>query len=174
MRLRSVGLAAILLVACSNLAACGGSDGEVTTRTVTIEADGPPTKAQFVEEVDAVCAKVNPEIDALNDRRAAVEEEAESNEDFGRLADFYGKAVSIVEAGAEELRSLTPPAADAEIYDEYLRSVERQLLQLEAFTDAVADGDLEEVEEVSAELKATDATTAGIAKGYGFEVCGTD
>jgi hypothetical protein len=79
-----------------------------------------------------------------------------------------------VEAGDEELRALTPPTADTEVYNSYLRSFERQLAQVEALADALDAQDTEKIEDLAQELETTDATSDGIAKGYGFKVCGAD
>ncbi len=92
----------------------------------------------------------------------------------GEVAQIYREVISIVEEGDEELRALTPPPEDTAIYNSYLRSFERQLSQVEALADAVDAEDTARIEDVADELETTNATSDGIAKGYGFEVCGAN
>lgn len=159
---------------CLLFTGCGSQGGGSSTATVTVQADRPPTKAEFIEQVDAICAQRNPEVQALGERASNVADAADSSSDLGEVADIYREASSIVETGDEELRALTPPAADTAIYNAYLRSFESQLAQVEALADAVDAADTEKMEEVAEELETTDAASDGIAKGYGFKVCGAD
>lgn len=172
MRLRVLGVVATAVV-CAFLTACGSGNSSPTVTTVAVE-DRPPPKAQFIEEVDAVCAKRNPEVQALGDRASESADTAESSSDLDDVADIYREAISIVGMGEEELRALTPPPSDAEIYNSYLRSFSRQAALVEALADALDAGDIERMETVADELETIDATSDGIAKGYGFQVCGTD
>lgn len=170
MRWRVLGIATAAAF-CAFLAACGsGSDGP-TVVTVAIE-DRPPTKAEFIRKADSICLKYNRKIEHLNDELSDAKDVAASSGDTEEVAAIYREVIPLLEAGAEDLRALTPPPADTAIYNGYLRSAEQQIPLLERLAGAIDADDIEEIEDSSVEIKTTVATSNGIAKGYGFKSCG--
>lgn len=166
-----------LCVVLAALAGCGGADSD-STAAETTSADssgGPLTKAEFIEQADAICAEYLPEAEELEDKGQVLGGEIEDGSDQAReeLADLLSQAADSAERQYDQLRALRPPADDAELIDSMLSiAISRTGMTREA-VDAIRSSDLTALREI--DDRASDAKLEGraIAHGYGFEVCGT-
>jgi hypothetical protein len=154
-------VAGIALVA----AACGSSakhDAAASpTTSSAAPAPAPGTRAAFIAQADAVCEKY---ATARNAALFAIQRE--HADQAGQAAAFVKNVVPIQRKEVEELRALTPPAADA--------------AQINKLWDAV-DAGTSQAEQVmrTDPAKALASTfdpygpSNRQAEAYGFQVCGT-
>jgi len=147
--LLAIGMAVALAAA---VAGCGGDDDSGSTAAA-------PTKAQFVKEADAICAKGNEEISAQIKESGIDGEPSEA-----QLIEVVEEIVIPETAKqGEQISELTPPEGDEETVEE--------------ITTALAEG-VAEAEEDPAAVTAggdgpfTEATD--LAKAYGLTVCGQE
>ncbi|HEY5942592.1 MAG TPA: hypothetical protein VIT89_07025 [Solirubrobacterales bacterium] len=146
------------LVALSVLiAGCGGGD-ETTDETVTL------TKAEFIEQGDAICQKGN-------DRSEKEAEEFAEENDFDlekasneQLEEAVSEVlVSNLNQQAEELDALGAPEGDEEQVEEIIVSLEDAAGEIEDDPGVVFEGEGEVLGKPSQ-----------LATDYGFEVCGLE
>lgn len=152
MRIRAVGLAA-LVAAALGAAACGGGGGGEGERL---------TKAEYIAQADAICKDVNDRLDALG--------AAESIEEFAELA---ASAVEIQEDGLADLKELKPPEEDQATIDEALALLDQQLALSQQIQEAAAAGDEAKVEELIAQIEPIDSEADQLAVEYGLTECGS-
>jgi hypothetical protein len=137
------------------VAGCGGGD-ETTDETVTL------TKAEFIEQGDAICQEGN------DSSEKEAEEFAEEN-DFTlekaskeQLEEAVGEVlVANLNGQLEDLEALGAPEGDEEQVDEIFVSLEGAIEEIDEDPSLVFKG---EVLEEPGEL----------AKDYGFKVCGAE
>ena len=147
-------LVVLALVALAAIVAGCGSDDSETTETLT--------KAEFIEQGDAICKKANEQSEA------EAEEFAEEN-DFTlekasdeQLEEAVAEVlVPSLNGQVEELDGLGAPEGDEERVEEIIVSLEGAADEIEDDPGAVFDG------EVLIE-------PSELAEDYGFEVCGQE
>jgi hypothetical protein len=146
---------AVLVALVAVVAGCGGGD-ETTDETVTL------TKAEFIEQGDAICKKGN------DQSETEAEEFAEDN-DFtlekaskGQLEEAVSEVlVPNLERQTEELNALGAPAGDEDKVAEILGSLEDATGEIEDDPSLVFQGEVLE-------------KPAQLAEDYGFKVCGEE
>lgn len=163
MRIPGNKLILLLLAAAAALAiaGCGGGGDETTESTpVTSEEPEALTKAELIEEGDAICAEVNAAVGALG----AEAEEAAVPETIEKSANLYTGMI-------ERIQDLGTPEGDDGSYAEFMEAAEQ-------FAKVEADVKLAAEREDTAALgeAATEAAPAlegfqEAAEDYGFEDC---
>jgi len=148
-RSRSAGT--VLAAAASlTLAACGGDD------------DTGPSKAEFIQRADAICARSDREAGAIARRSFQNPRKPRPREAQAAIRE----AVPRVRRSLEELRALERPDGDERAIDEYLAAVAKGLTTLET----VAEDPRLSLET----LRAGDATfreANELARRYGMKDC---
>ena len=148
------GLATLLAVFGLALAACGGGgNGSAGGETLTPD--------EFRQQADAVCAKFEAKLNDLG-----------SPSSLDDLADFVDKAVPIIEEGNNELQNLTPPDELADDWDKAMAIQDKNLALTHDLQDAIHAKDGAKVQDIVAELDASDAESTRIARSIGLENCG--
>jgi hypothetical protein len=140
---------ALLAGAIALLAACGGKDRL--------------SAAEFRQQADAICAKYQAQLDAV--------ESPSSVEEVPAWAD---KAIPIIENGNDELNDLEPPEEFEEDFDRALEINEENLEIARDIRAAAEDGDEDEVEKLLGEAGKNDEEGDRIATKLGLEDCGRD
>jgi hypothetical protein len=146
------------------IAGCGGGDDEPTesTAATTVEEPESLTKAELIEEGDAICAEVNAAVGALS---ASETSEASPAEQSEKVANLYTGMV-------ERLQELGTPEGDDGSYAKFMEAAE-ELAKVESDTKLAAEREdlaaLEEANEEAGPALEEFETQAGI---YGFDDCG--
>jgi CHASE3 domain sensor protein len=172
-----LGLAAVVFAALVALVGCGGSSSNSSsTDTASVRSGEALSKAEFVEQADAICTNRKSEREALQSEAEELAQEINAGSDAAReeLADLLAKAADNAEEEFSELRGLTPPPADAATIDEMLSSAGRQVALTRAGVAALRKGDFEAFTEVTRSGRAAKAKAAATARSYGLEVCGAE
>ncbi|MFC7501886.1 hypothetical protein [Nocardioides sp. GCM10030258] len=147
---------ATVLACCVSLSGCGGDDEPAKSDDRASETrDQALTKAELIEQGDAICKASNEKIDAADDR--FIDPENPTEAEF--RAAVNDTLVPEVKGQVEDLRALKAPAEDAATINEMLDSIEAGLVEVEADPLAILQGD-------------PFADANKIAQDYGFEVCG--
>jgi hypothetical protein len=162
-------LAALALIA----AGCGGSDDEAAPNETNAEnepTEGPPSKAEFIEQADAICKQFIEDTSSLSRRHEnlggiTAENAAEAAELFDEIAESRRQTT-------EELRRLEPPRGDAEVIDDYLSAREIVDSLIASLASAYRELDPERSEALAGELESDRERARDIAEDYGFKACG--
>lgn len=156
-------LTLLLLAALAALAVagCGGGDDETTeSAPVTTEEPQTLTKAELIEEGDAICAEVNAAVGALG----AEAEEAAVPETIEKSANLYTGMI-------ERIQDLGTPEDDDGSYAEFMEAAE-EFAKVEGEVKLAAERE----DTVALGEAATEAAPAlenfqAAAEDYGFEDC---
>ncbi|MGH2920224.1 MAG: hypothetical protein ACRDLS_16760 [Solirubrobacteraceae bacterium] len=147
------------------LAGCGDDGG-------SDNPDGSDkfTKAQYIARGDAICREFRAarrqydrDVDALPDD-ARVED----------LAPIFGRGVAAAEVATKKFRALPIPGGDEAELGAYLDGQAQGLRLTRRIQQAAADGSLAKVQKIIKDNEQEADRQDQRAKGYGFEVCGTD
>ena len=149
---------------------CGGDDDD-SPKTVTVgqtETAEPLTKAEYIEQADAICRSYDEQLGPL---RAEVQTQIRLR-DFAAAADTVDEAVQVTRTGVEELEALPKPPGDEAVLDQ-LDDLRQQAVALLARTeDAIREEDVGRINSFSRENESVDERADGITTGYGFQECG--
>lgn len=138
----------------------------------------PLTKAEFVEQADAICAETMEQITPIFEAVWSDVDMADENTPDGqhlvfvRFDEAVDEAMPFVDQQIAEIRELEPPAADKELIETLLDDQEAAFDEFAVLMDAAAGGD----ESAMATLERDDPTDDidRRAREYGLEVCGQD
>jgi predicted small lipoprotein YifL len=147
---RRVAVAAVMLGA---LAGCG---------------DEGPSKEEYIESADRVCAEYDRPLAAVNQAYVRATERG----DIEAAIEGLDEGLRVGERQLRDLRELTPPEDDAQAIKEQLDQAARQLELVRGIRRALSDGDVERVERTGDELRSGDERYDRLARDYGYEVCG--
>ncbi len=164
-------IALVLIAATIAIAGCGGSGTQPTSTT-----SAPVTKAQFIAAADRICARGSAAVDAYQGKVNAASA-AEQASDTAAHRDALASALQSAAAPAgpvlDQLRALTPPAADRAVVAQYLADVARQTGLLGQLATAVRNDDGTAATTVSQQIATGKTAFERLAQGYGFKVCGS-
>jgi hypothetical protein len=166
-----------LVVALVALAGCGGSDSSSSDGTNAASSSGEPlTKAEFVEQADAICADRTPEREALQGQAEELANEINNGADRARdeLADLLAEAADNAEQEFSELRALVPPASDAALVNSMLYAAGSQVALTREGAEDLRAGDFKAFTEVTENGSDLKDRASRIAQEYGLEVCGAE
>jgi hypothetical protein len=176
MRVASTVLAVLAIAALGVAGAgCGGSS-TTTTQTVTQNQGGAPTKAEYIKQVDAICAKYRPKRQQLQDEAAAISE-PQTGEQLHQFADLLRRSADLGTRVYQQVRAVTPPAGDESIIDNWFSTANTSISLTRDYADAVdaAKGtNGSQARSLGKQISAYAAKGKGIAQGYDFEVCGSE
>jgi hypothetical protein len=156
------GRSAPLALALLTVTGCGSSG----TKTVTVATSTPSaattttatiTKTKFIARADPICRESGEKMKPLLDRAKNLRGESEAKEAPAVIRHL----VTIQRAFVARLRALPEPPADRAVISKMLAALDESATDGKKLGEAAATGD------VAAEIAAH-----GIAKGYGFKVCG--
>jgi len=139
---RIAAVAGLLLV----LAACGG--------------DGGRAKAEWIAGAEAICARVNGEIDALGDADSLAE-----------IAEYAAKVRKIAERQLADLANLDAPEHDRETIRAMLAFIAEGIEKTEQVESAARKGDAGRTFEIVDEIESLTAEANRTARDYGLEEC---
>jgi hypothetical protein len=143
--------------------ACGGDDAEpivpVTTQTTESEA---LSQADFIDEIDDVCAEANVAIANLT--------ETSATGTSSQIADER----EIVEGELDQIQDLEAPSEDEATLDDFIDSLEQLLENLESQELAAQREDTAGLAELEAEESTIRGELLSAADEYGFKDCGQE
>jgi hypothetical protein len=176
---RAWGLAASAVLSAVVLAGCGnGGDEseapEAAATTVSQTAVDMPTKAEYIAQVDAICADV--QADAAELRRQAQELQAQSDElpktEFlEQAAGFWGEQIRVTESFRERVAQVDPPPGDEDTVGQFVESIDDGLTIAREIEETLEGGDDVAASTVEEYRQAVVRGNA-LARAYGLEVCG--
>jgi hypothetical protein len=137
--------AAVALLVCVPLAACGGG----------------LSKSELVSEGDAICKRVNDQI--------AKEPEPKTAKDLQALAD---KTVEISDPAIEDMEALEPPGELEKDFDAFVASLKQQRDLTKKIGDAAGAGDTAEIQKLGADAQKAQAEYQRLSGKIGFKECG--
>lgn len=172
----------VLVVTFGVFAGCGsssGSSGSVTDPAK--DGEGALVKAEFVATADALCEASKVKQEPLRKKLEEVVQRARGEEQGSggitdgtrrEVAQALGRIVAMAEASQAQIEALGPPKTDAGQLEAIFQKTESALEASLAYGAA-----LEQHEDAKAQTIAEKADTetrevAGVAKRYGFKVCG--
>ena len=150
--MRTLLLAGICLLAAGCMSGGGSSDG----------ASGGDrlTKAEYIEQADAICARFDKELDALPNPA-----------NLEGLAAMATEAKPIAEAGVDELRALNPPEELDEQVDAWLVLNEKNIEAIDQLREAAESGDETKVQQVAATATDNEQKADAAAAEIGLTDC---
>jgi hypothetical protein len=156
-----IGLLAVCVAIAMIVGGCGGGD-DTTDSTAT--ADSPElTKAQFLKQGNAICAKANEELNGevakFFKENGLGEKQQPSTAELTEVAEDF--VTPIVGRQVEEIRQLGSPAGEEQQVEKILSAAEEGIKKSEEDPDSLLAG------ENSAFGKANQ-----LAKEYGLKTCG--
>ena len=141
------------------LAACGGDDDS---------SDEPVTKADYIEQGDAICQELYKQRDPLETEaaRAALDGDTEG------AAQTFENAAEITDNRMAELRELTPPEGDEQAVDEIWSRGEEAADTARTAAEAIRAEDEKALAKAGAEGRIATTRFNKAAIDYGFFSCG--
>lgn len=155
---------AVIAFAGVALVACGGDDAEALT------------KAEFIEQADAVCETATAEIDAVFDGVWTEIEQLDENDRQGIAVQFdagFDEAGPVFDRQVEGLRALAPPADDAEMIESMLDDLEAGIAEYRETIQAAANGDEDALDRMESDEDPLEDVNAR-ARDYGLTTCGAE
>lgn len=167
--LRVMPLVAIVGIA---LAACGD------------DSPSALSKAEFVEQADAICAATNAEVEPIfedfySTAFAGMPEgpttETENQTIMEGFDGVLDEVTPIFERQVEDLRALGAPEADGETIEALLADFESAMTEMNEVADAAVAGDEEAIHAMTAEDAQDPFSDVNArARDYGLTVCGSE
>lgn len=154
------GVTALVLAAL--VVGCGGSeDGDETSSAAATISTAPGlSKDEWVERADAICGKVNKQMEGEERRGETLPPEEEA----GQAAAFYTVMIG-------ELKEVGVPE-DAEGYSELLAAMEELKAVENAYDRELEFGDEAKLPSLQAQASSALASFRAAAREYGSEECG--
>jgi hypothetical protein len=123
-------------------------------------SDDRLTKAEYIEQADAICARFDEELDALA--------EPETLDDLAAMAT---EAKPIAESGVAELRALNPPEELDEQVGAWLALNDANVAAIDELREAAETGDESAVQQVAADAAANEDKADAAASEIGLTDC---
>ena len=175
-----VAAAVVTIGVAGAVAGCGGSSSTTTqtqTQTVVTQQQGSaPTKAAYINEVDAICATYAPQGQGLEQEIQKIGQ-PQTNAEVHNLADLYRQAAKVAAAEDQQIRSVTPPTGDESIINNWIsiRDTGISLLRdVAGAVDAAKGTNGPQLQTLAKKVSSNTDKWKGIAQGYGFKVCGSN
>jgi hypothetical protein len=168
---------AILVVTLSliGLAACGGDDDEGATPTEAATDANTTSKAEFIEQADALCQSFEEDQDDLEQRLSEWGESVSAESpNFQEGAELMRESADLVEDEVNELNQLTPPPDVQEMFDRYLSLGQQASAIFREVADAFEAGNSADAQALLDEAGSVADRGSRLFQGYGFEVCGAE
>jgi hypothetical protein len=127
-----------------------------------------PTKDEFIQQWDVICAAEQPKIDAV---LTSIPGEATEN-DLPQIAQDLNVVVRFAQGEVTELRGVEPPQADQAIIDSILNDFDRSIQSAEEAQQAAASGDLDGYNSAGRESTQTSNGVNKALQVFGFKECG--
>lgn len=157
-RLRLICALGLAVGAPFGLVACGGDDSPEQPIVVPTETVAPLSKAEFIQQADAVCEEANT---AIAQFAAAGEGVTEADQ-----------IAQLRQGVIDEIQSLGPPDEDRRTLDDFLAGMEGQVEAGEKI--ALANDRGTDTAQFEAELDTAQAQALTAGEAYGFEECGQE
>jgi hypothetical protein len=123
----------------------------------------PPSKEEFIEEADAICAANSDEADAL---------EQPSDAPLEQLAPYFEEIRKIQEDEVQELEALEAPDEDADLLDDFLGTQRELATNFATMSESASSGDQDGFDSALVDATTVQSRATELAQDYGFENCG--
>jgi hypothetical protein len=195
-RMRHFVLLVSLLATVAVIAGCDGSDssGSATSGSSNASSDssgatettdspsggesegesgGALTKSEFIAQADDICSRIQEETVPLENRYSQLGKSARSPADLKELAGVVRELLGYAGKGIGEVQGLEEPATDTEAIDEYAAVIEKRIATGKEFASALESNNQSEANSLIKENGDIGKEAEGLAKNYGFKVCGS-
>ncbi len=154
------------------LISCGGGSDSGTDSTSPSPDDETSvlSKAEFIEAGDEICLQVDEDSAEFEDEYAA----AAGENDYQGVADSLEGVLVVVTDASEQFEALEVDGGDAGVIDEYNAIRAEGLTETEGLIDAYRAEDDSAITTRLEDLANLTKKAQELARGYGFEVCGTN
>jgi hypothetical protein len=176
----ATGLAALAATGCGSTSTKTGpahtatSAAALETHTATDHLSQRPTKAQFIGEADAICRTLKSEQAPLKARVRALNASSENlPAAYKALAPLLRQSVGFARTADSKLQALPKPPGDAGRIEKLLTGYSEEAADVTNFADALGKEERGAWEASEKALAKALARDRGLARGYGFKVCGT-
>ena len=122
-----------------------------------------PSKEEFIERADAVCAAASEEADAI---------EQPVDVSLEDTAAYFDEIAEIQRDEVQQLRSLEVPDEDQQTINEFIGAQDQLTAQFEDLAEAARAGDQDGFDAVFAEIVAIQTRASDLARDYGLQTCG--
>lgn len=139
----------VLLPLAALAVACGGGGD-----------DDRLTKEELATRVNAICARVERQLDRLGEPSSLAE-----------VAEFAGKATGFARKGVDDMRALRPPEDLESRYERFLDQGEQTVQLSIRLKNAAEEEDVEEFDKILEEAREVARRSETIARGLGFTEC---
>ncbi len=164
MRCRLPMLVVVLGFALFLLSGCGEREDSTTTAS---ETGGTMTKAEVIAQGDAACTQSKRKAKPLVNRFL-------SSPDLGERAGILRQLASAAEPTVQLLATLRPPPDGRQALDDYVLLASEQIVVVRRAADRLVEGDRASARALLASALEEGAKLQGVARGYGFKVCGSE
>ena len=175
----------VVMLSGIGLAACGGDDnGDTTAETAAAQGGedaisatepGSSSKAEFIEQADAICQSYKADQRDLEQRLSAWGETvSDKSPNLQEGADLLHESADLVEDELNELNQLTPPPGDQEMFDRYLSLGQQASAIFREVADEFDAANIAEAEALLDQAGSVADRGQSLVQGYGFEVCGAE
>lgn len=147
---------ATLILSALAFGACGGDGGDNP-----VEQDDTLTKAEYIEEADAICKSAAEDFETL-EQPQSVEE----------LEPFVNEAQERTETLISDLRDLEPPDEISDDVDTILTNLEQSVERFPDLLQAAKDQDVATIQEINTEIQENVNAANEAAQEIGLEQCG--
>lgn len=148
--MRKLTMALLIAVMAGGVVACG-------------DEDEGPSKAEYIEEVDKICAKSDAETNRLASE--AFEDPEKPQPDEAQA--FLEQGVPVVQEAVEDIKEVEKPKDDEEKLEEWITATEAGVTSLEEASQAPETS-------LTALVGEPFAESEKIADEYGMKECGSD
>ena len=171
--MRWTALALCAFVVVGVVVGCGGG-GSSSSSSSERASSGARSKAEFIDQADAVCTESQAETAPLRKEAEAIEgsSDPESPKNLRRLAEILRQAGVNAEKEYAELRELQPPVGDEKVIDSMLGKAEEAATYSLNGAEALEEGELTEFSGIVGTAGLLNERAKAMAESYGFEVCG--
>ncbi len=153
-----LGFALVLLTGCG--------EREESNTTVS-ETGGTMTKAEVIAEGDAACTRSKRKAKPLVTQLL-------SSPDLGERAGLLRQLAGAAEPTVQLLATLRPPPDGRQALDDYVLLASEQIVVIRRAADRLVEGDQANARALLASALEEGAKLQGLARGYGFKVCGSE
>ncbi len=157
------------------VAGCGGASKQADAVATTVA--GSPTRAQYIAQADAICARFKSEANYKGEHLKELLKAFHGYLDAQEIAESQipqeiRKFAAFWRARATQLQALGAPTPDIATIGKMEVDRSNIASDLENFASAARNADRSGIEAAETALRESKAAYYGLEQGYGFKVCG--
>lgn len=145
------------------LSACGGEEAADTADAAAATGSDRLSKADFVEQGDAICAGLETDISLV---------EAPTDETTG-FAAYIREVVALAEGARDDFAALSPPEDGEQVQQELVDAIDSSIETADGAATAAEEGDTVSAGDLLTQASSEGDAADAAAQDYGFQECGS-